>query len=224
MKKILLLLLTVATAQADYVREDSLAIPGAFIDNGDSTPIVFFEKSTGMKFCGVRFVSDGDRAQHGRLALYGKCIDPFYENWNCGAIDFSNVRSSKMDNRIAIIRARGYNSDPETSGLLDFFTWDEQDHHFNIGLHIDAKGRISAGAGHGYPFANHASAWLMLSPGRSTQGYAPMKFSTGELLETPENGAVEFDGNQTYITINGERRIIATTPAPSKFWKALWAK
>lgn len=37
---------------------------------------------------------------------------------------------------------------------------------------------------------------------------APLKFTAGTNLTTPENGAVEFDGTNLYITIGGVRKTI----------------
>jgi hypothetical protein len=144
-------------------------------------------------------------AEHGRIVLYGQCTSGQYSNWNCGAIDFTNLRSPLIDNRIAIIRARGYDNNAETSGMMDFFTWDEEDKHMNISLHLDAKGRVSLGAGNGYPFSTHATAWTMLSPGNSNQFGAPLKFRAGPCLTIPENGALEYDGSKLYFTIGEDR-------------------
>jgi hypothetical protein len=231
MRKIIFIsfLLAALAVYADYIHESSIVLKGNFTDNGDSTPFVFTDKNTEHKFAGVRFVSDANRAEHGRIVLYGQCIDPTYANWNCGAIDFTNLRSHRMDNRIALIRARGYDSRPETSGILDFFTYNAEANHYTIGMHLDGNGRLSVGADNGYPFANHATAWLMLAPGRSSRSGAPLKFNPGALLDKPEIGAIEFDGSSIYVTTAKERRVIVTqsleeTPITSQFWRTLWAR
>lgn len=48
-----------------------------------------------------------------------------------------------------------------------------------------------------------------LGAGSSTANTAPLKFTAGTNLATPENGAMEFDGSKLYITIGGTRREIA---------------
>jgi hypothetical protein len=44
-----------------------------------------------------------------------------------------------------------------------------------------------------------------LKAGTATAGTAPLKFTAGTNLTTPENGAMEFDGSNLYITIGGVR-------------------
>lgn len=56
------------------------------------------------------------------------------------------------------------------------------------------------------------TAQLHLGAGRNTanQG-APLKFTSGTNLTTPENGAVEFDGTNYYVTSNTTRYTLAKT-------------
>jgi len=49
------------------------------------------------------------------------------------------------------------------------------------------------------------TARLHIAAGSATAGTAPLKFTSGTLLTTPENGAIEFDGSELYITIGGTR-------------------
>lgn len=49
---------------------------------------------------------------------------------------------------------------------------------------------------------------LTLDTGVSIPGGAPIKFQTGSLLSTPEDGAMEFDGIQFYLTAMGVRTAI----------------
>jgi hypothetical protein len=44
------------------------------------------------------------------------------------------------------------------------------------------------------------TAWLHLGAGINTAYGAPLKFSAGDLLDSPEEGAVEFDGSHFYVT------------------------
>ena len=54
------------------------------------------------------------------------------------------------------------------------------------------------------------SALLHLEAGTSNAGTAPIKFTSGTNLSTPENGAVEYDGN-LYVTSSGTRYTLART-------------
>jgi len=49
------------------------------------------------------------------------------------------------------------------------------------------------------------SAQLHLYPGTATAGTAPLKFTSGTNLTTPENGAVEYNGSHYYGTTGGTR-------------------
>lgn len=49
---------------------------------------------------------------------------------------------------------------------------------------------------------------LVLASGLAIPGGAPLKFLTGTLLTTPENGVMEFDGTQFYLTALGVRTAI----------------
>lgn len=55
------------------------------------------------------------------------------------------------------------------------------------------------------------SAVLQLKAGTATAGTAPLKFTTGTLLTTPENGSVEYDGADLYLTTGGSRRKLASS-------------
>lgn len=52
------------------------------------------------------------------------------------------------------------------------------------------------------------SAALHVKAGTSTANTAPIKLTAGTNLTTPENGAIEFDGSNLYVTIGGVRRTI----------------
>jgi hypothetical protein len=65
------------------------------------------------------------------------------------------------------------------------------------------QGRVSIRNGTGRP-----TAILHLGAGVAAASGAPLKFTAGTLLTTPENGAMEFDGTHLYITIGGVRTTI----------------
>ncbi len=54
------------------------------------------------------------------------------------------------------------------------------------------------------------TALLHLAAGTSAAGTAPLKFTTGTNLSSPEDGAVEYDGN-LYVTSSGTRYTLART-------------
>jgi hypothetical protein len=54
------------------------------------------------------------------------------------------------------------------------------------------------------------TAALQLKAGTATAGTAPLKLTSGVLLTTPENGAVEFDGTSLYITAGGVRTALGS--------------
>lgn len=57
------------------------------------------------------------------------------------------------------------------------------------------------------------TAGIHLPAGTATAGTAPFKFTAGTNLSVVENGAVEFDGTNLYITIAGTRyKFVLTTP------------
>lgn len=55
------------------------------------------------------------------------------------------------------------------------------------------------------------SGVLNLRAGTSTAGTAPLKFTSGTNLATPENGAIEYDGTNYYATSGGTRKTILTS-------------
>ncbi len=66
---------------------------------------------------------------------------------------------------------------------------------------IDNDGKMGVGI-------DDPTATLHLRAGTASVGGAPIKLESGTLLTTPENGAVEFDGNDLYVTENSTRQIL----------------
>lgn len=78
----------------------------------------------------------------------------------------------------------------------------------NPRITIDTTGRV--GVNTATPLAE-----LHLPAGTSTANTAPLKFTSGTNLATPEAGAVEFDGSHLYVTVGSTRYQLdqqATTP------------
>ena len=55
-----------------------------------------------------------------------------------------------------------------------------------------------------------ATAWLHLPPGKDEPGGAPLKLTPGELMSVLEANAIEFDGEDIYITIGDSEKIYLT--------------
>ncbi|WP_243751764.1 hypothetical protein [Niastella caeni] len=55
------------------------------------------------------------------------------------------------------------------------------------------------------------TAWLHLGAGINTANGAPLKFTSGMVLDVPENGAVEYDGTNLYLTTNSVRYQLSKT-------------
>jgi len=57
-----------------------------------------------------------------------------------------------------------------------------------------------------------STAYLHIKAGTATAGTAPLKLTAGTNLTTPENGAIEFDGTNLFLTVGGVRKTIAFVP------------
>jgi hypothetical protein len=62
------------------------------------------------------------------------------------------------------------------------------------------------------------TANLHLKAGTATAGTAPLKFTAGTNLTTPENGAVEYDGTNYYATAGGVRYQLAKVLSTTTTW------
>ncbi|MNK12013.1 hypothetical protein D3C87_300690 [compost metagenome] len=59
------------------------------------------------------------------------------------------------------------------------------------------------------------SAVMQIKAGGTVAGTSPLKFTSGGLLGTPEDGAVEYDGTDLYFTSGSTRRKLASTSGGS---------
>ena len=82
-----------------------------------------------------------------------------------------------------------------------------RDNYINIANTIYADtftvGKEKVGIGVASPYA-----YLHLPASTSDGGTAPLKFTAGTLMNSPENGAFEFDGTHLYFTIGNTRNTI----------------
>jgi predicted heme/steroid binding protein len=60
-------------------------------------------------------------------------------------------------------------------------------------------------------FVDPVSAKVNLQAGTATAGTAPLKFTSGTNLTTPENGAMEYNGTNYFVTSGGTRYTMAKT-------------
>jgi hypothetical protein len=125
-----------------------------------------------------------------------------------GCINFINEGNTAADGNTSPtvayiasdIKTSNSNASGNSGAALKFFTKSEGG-VLAQRMIINDKGNVGIGI-------QSPTALLHLYPGSAVAGSAPLKFNAGTLLATVENGAVEFDGNNLYITINGVRKTI----------------
>jgi hypothetical protein len=71
----------------------------------------------------------------------------------------------------------------------------------------EAGGRTAIHRGIG----NAPTAWLHLGAGLATANAAPLKFTSGTVLNAPEDGAIEYDGTELYLTTSSVRYSLSKT-------------
>jgi 3-methyladenine DNA glycosylase Mpg len=74
----------------------------------------------------------------------------------------------------------------------------------NERMRLDGTGHLGVGV-------TAPSAMLHLPAGTATAGTAPLKLNSGTSLTTPENGAVEYDGTNYYVSAGSTRYTLAKT-------------
>lgn len=89
-------------------------------------------------------------------------------------------------------------------------------HSLQIGIGVDANDTASFDGVSNYYFDGNVgigiidpSAYLHIKAGTAAAGTAPLKFTTGTNLTTPEAGVMEYDGTRFYITGTAARRVIS---------------
>ncbi|MFN8790397.1 MAG: tail fiber domain-containing protein, partial [Bdellovibrionales bacterium] len=74
-----------------------------------------------------------------------------------------------------------------------------------------------SGGSVGIGMSGGVTARLHLRAGATGASSAPLKFTTGSLLSTPESGAMEFDGSSFWLTVGSTRSRVSTTNASGDF-------
>ena len=69
-----------------------------------------------------------------------------------------------------------------------------------------AKSFIGGKSFFGGTTATDPTATVHIVAGSTAANSAPIKLTSGSLMTTPENGAIEYDGTHLYITIGGVRK------------------
>ncbi len=106
------------------------------------------------------------------------------------------------------IRA-GKSTGSANGGYISFFTTPAGTSGSSVNTEAE-RIRISNTGSVGIGLTN-PSAILHLTSGTSSANTAPLKFTAGSNLSTPENGAVEYDGTNYFATSGGTRYVLTRT-------------
>jgi hypothetical protein len=118
-----------------------------------------------------------------------------------GAIDFRSGNPAFSETLESVSRIEGWDEYAGSSfqGSLRFFT--QANGTASERMRIDPTGNIGLGT-------TAPTATLHLKAGTAAASTAPLKFSSGSLLTSPENGAMEYDGSNYYLTVGSTRMAI----------------
>jgi hypothetical protein len=117
--------------------------------------------------------------------------------WNTGFGDYGQNGTFLKANNTGGLHFLATNA---STGVIAFTTGGNT--ISNRRMTIDQNGKISIGN-----FA--ATAMFHLQAGTATAGTAPLKLTSGVNLTTPENGAVEYDGANYWVTSGGIRYLLS---------------
>jgi len=146
--------------------------------------------------------------------LYIDASNPYVTLWNNTHEDSDEGRESRLnfkgeqsggeETTLARIQASHNGSADDEKGQLQFYTNDGSDTDTpTLAMTIEENQRIGIG------IIDTPSARLHLPAGTATASTAPLKFTSGTDLTTPEAGVVEYDGSHFAVTEVIDRRVLS---------------
>ena len=180
-------------------------------DEGDNTDTILtiHGKGTGR---GWLFVYDQDNAEYFRLLC----------NNGSGQFDVVGVAPVRLDLQgngvvpVQVFRYASEMAEPKGFTIGGFRTGDEL-RTFATTVGKDANDTVSFDGVSNYLFDGNIgvgiqpTAALTLKAGTAAAGTAPLKFTAGTALTTPETGVIEFHDSRFYITNKSHRKAIDRT-------------
>jgi hypothetical protein len=147
----------------------------------------------------INFQSEGIVPTSGTTSILNVSTAPFLPTSGTASLNMLNLASAINQTGGASGITRGICINPVLVSAVDFRAIEVV-----TGKSI-FNGKVSINN------SSSPTAGLLLGAGTSTAGTAPIKLTAGTLLSTPENGAVEFDGADLYITENSTRYKLTKT-------------
>ncbi len=182
-------------------------IAGASIQGTVTQGTLLSSETTGQNATGTFGVNDTTRAtifqwcqnptNYAQLAHYNSSFAGNHTGTsiaNAASSEFQNTAGGTVGGKLITSAAGTYLLSGATST--------------NIGLGL-TPGGIRVGPISGIHTA--ATAYLHLPAGTATASTGPLKFTSGTNLTTPENGAVEYDGTNYFVTSGSTRYTLAKT-------------
>ena len=150
--------------------------------------------NSGLEYRGIEMSDYFAPYDTGRFSYTGVSVEPTY--------DFTNPLTTNG----SLSALRGFYYYPLVLGTSPYrniaYENDNGDNIFNSGR-ISNSGQTKGKAG--FQGVITPTAYVHIGAGAAAAGSAPLKLNTGVLLTTPENGAIEYDGADLYLTKAGTR-------------------
>ena len=176
--------------------------------------VVDGDYNVGIGYEAVRYTNGNGNIGIGRTALLGTSGNNF--SWNVGIGNQSGYSLTTGSSNIFLGAYSGYRQTSNGNLLiidnqLRASAAEEATNSILYGTMAttpaDQDLRINAQVGINIT----PTAYLSLPAGTATAGTAPLKFTAGTLLTTPEQGTIEFNGSKFYITNVAHQRAIDRT-------------
>lgn len=173
---------------------------------GTATPTSRLE----MLFAGGANISEGIKATNttagGMCTLYLYNNLGYYASFNCYGSTFTTpglANNAAFGSSSSVVVYTDGNIASGGTGNITFRTAGYNNTQER--LRVAANGNVSIGT------QADGTAILHIKAGTATAGTAPLKLTAGTVLTTVENGAIEFDGTNLFITIGGTRKTFNLT-------------